>query len=629
MVFEDLGEELVALFELCPNLQLRGMALSVLITFCMIFACAQPMPAQTAMSCHTMDARDEVPPEKLPPPQKLTGIGNAHIHITASPEAQMWFDQGLNLLHDFWDYESVRAFAQSARVDPNCAMCYWGIYHAELFTHSNAKFYAKQALAKAVSLKRHVSKAERLYIEASEASEAADKSEKKNKNKNESKEVQLYRKLVKDNPKDLQARIFLAEAVGDGYDDSAQPNQGQKEEISILQTVMKEDPDNSAANHYWIHAVEASSHPEQALHSAEILGRLAPTSGHMVHMPGHIFYRVGDYARAKESFAASMQADEQYMLLQHVPVDDDWNYVHNLMYAIANLLEAGQLSEATALSSRARAARGELENTLYPWSSRDSISRLDPRLPVALRAADWTTALSLLQSSDSTATLPNLQFLARQLTQFASGMQALDQHDLARAESASAQFDAELWRISDRLKDEDDAKSKEKEKEKDKKLPDAAPPKLHLMPDAFPKPLVNNLSIMSLELRAGLLLAKKQNEEAKKLYALAAQEEKALGYREPPAYIRPVAETEAAAFMAASDWTAAKSAYQRALVERPRSGFPLYGIAMASEQSGDATAAAGAYTEFLAAWKSADSNLPQLTHARDYLASHGTVAVTK
>jgi hypothetical protein len=620
-----LREELVTLFEPCPDLSSRKMAALLLTTFCLIVACAQQMRAQMAMSCHPTDTREEVPPEKLPPPQKLTGIGNAHIRITATPEAQMWFDQGLNLLHDFWDYESVRAFAQSVRVDPNCAMCYWGIYHAELFTHSNAKYYAKQALEKAVRLKGHVSKAERLYIEASEASEAADKSEKKDKK--ESKEVQLYRKLVKHYPADMQARIFLAEAVGDGYDDSGQPNAGQKEELSILQSVMKADPDNSAANHYWIHAVEASPHPEQALHSAEILGRLAPTSGHMVHMPGHIFYRTGDYARAKDSFAASMQADEQYMQSQHVQVDDDWNYVHNLMYAIANLMEAGQLNEATALAAKARAARGELENTLYPWSPRDAISRLDPRLPVALRAADWTTALDLLKSSDPPQTLQNLQFLTRQLTQFALGMQALDSHDLSRAEAASAQFDAELWRISQRLKDEEDAKSKEKEK--DKKSPDAAPPKLQLMPDARPKPLVSNLSIMSLELRAGLLMAKKQNADAKKLYAQAAQEEKALGYHEPPAYVRPIAETEAAAYMAAADWTEATAAYKEALVDRPRSGFPLYGIAMASERSGDTKAAATEYADFMSAWKSADPNLPQITHARDYLASHGTVAANK
>ncbi len=616
------------LYEPCRILSARKLAAFALLTFCLIVGYAQRMPAQTAMNSHPMDTREEVPPEKLPPPQKLTGIGNAHIRITATPEAQMWFDQGLNLLHDFWDYESVRAFAQGVRVDPNCAMCYWGIYHAELFTHSNAKYYAKQALAKAVSLKGHVSKAERLYIDASAA---AEKSEKEDKSAGESKEVQLYRKLVKSNPKDLQARIYLANALSDGYDDKDQPRAGQKEALAIFQTIMKEDPENSAANHYWIHAVEASPHPEQALHSAEILGRLAPTSGHMVHMPGHIFYRIGDYARAKESFAASMQADEQYMQSQQVPVDDDWNYVHNLMYAIANLMEAGQLNEATALSGKARAARGQLENTLYPWSPRDAISRLDPRLPVALRAADWTAALDLLKSSDAPAALPNLQFLARQLTQFALGMHALEAHDLSAAEAASAQFDAELWRTSNRVKDEEDAKSKEKEKEKDndKKSADATPAKLQLMPDARPKPLVSNLSIMSLELRAGLLMAKKQNDEAKKLYAQAAQEEKALGYHEPPAYVRPVAETEAAAYMAASDWSAAKAAYKEALVDRPRSGFPLYGIAMASERSGDTKAAATEYADFMSAWKSADPNLSQIAHARDYLAAHATVAATK
>jgi tetratricopeptide (TPR) repeat protein len=424
----------------------------------------------------------------------------------------------------------------------------------------------------------------------------------------------------------LQARIFLAQAVGDGYDDNDQPRAGQKEALAILQGVMKEDPDNSAANHYWIHAVEASPHPEQALHSAEILGRLAPASGHMVHMPGHIFYRVGDYARAKESFAASTQADEHYMQTQNVQVDDDWNYVHNLMYAIANLMEVGQLDEATTLSGKLIAAHGQLENSLYPWSVRDSISRLAPRLPVALRSADWSTAINLLQSSAPPDTLPNLQLLRRELKSFAEGMQALDQQSIAPAEAASKDFDAELWRISERLKDDE---AKAKEKEKSKKDDNASPPKLPLMPDAYPKPLLKNLSIMSLELRASVLVLRKQNDKAKELFAQAAREEKDLGYREPPAYIRPVGETEAAVFMAASNWDDAKAAYQQALVERPRSGFPLYGIAMASEQAGDAKSAASSYADFLAAWKFADANLPQLEHARAFLASHGSVAAGK
>ena len=235
-------------------------------------------------------------------------------------------------------------------------------------------YYAKQMLTKAESLKGHASKAERLYIDASVAIEAADKSGKGDKTE----ATIIYRKLVKQNPQDMQARIFLAETLTDGYDDEGQPRAGQKEALEILQGVLKEAPNDSAANHYWIHAVEASPHPEQALHSSEILGSLAPTSGHMVHMPGHIFYRTGDYASAKKSFADSTTADEQYMQTQHVQVDDDWNYVHNLMYAIANLLEAGEFQNATALSGKLKGARGELANTLYIRSPRDAISRLNP-----------------------------------------------------------------------------------------------------------------------------------------------------------------------------------------------------------------------------------------------------------
>ena len=126
-----------------------------------------------------------------------------------------------------------------------------------------------------------------------------------------------------------------------------------------------------------------------------------------------------------------------------------------------------------------------------------------------------------------------------------------------------------------------------------------------------------------------MLVAKKLNDDAKTLYSQAAREEKALGYHEPPAYIRPVGETEAAAFLGASNSADAKAAYQQALIERPRSGFPLYGIALASEQAGDIAGATAGYADFLAPWKSADSGLPQLTHARSYVASHSVMPAGK
>jgi tetratricopeptide (TPR) repeat protein len=589
-----------------------GLFPRTLMAFSLLAAClAAPQPrlafAQMNMSGN-METKDEMPPDQLPVPQKLTGIGNAHIQITATLEAQMWFDQGLNLIHDFWDYESARAFEQSVRVDPQCAMCYWGLYKAESFYHGTAQGYSRQALAKAVSLKGHASKRERLYIEASAAYEDALKNAKPVPNFSE--ELQLLRKLVKEYPKDTQARIFLAESpLGD-----------QKESVAILQSVLKDEPENSAANHYYIHALEASAHPEQALHSAEILASLAPASGHIVHMPGHIFFRIGDYARAEQAFAASMQVDERYMQEQHVQPDNDWNYVHNLMYAVANLMEEGKLKEATVLSMKLTGARGELESTLYIYQPRDSISRVDPRLPVALRTADWAQVLELSKASAPPATQPNLGFLARQLADFAVGMQAVEAHDLSKAEESSSRFDAELWRMSQQLKDSSGMRGMAANNAP------VGPPKLQVMPDALLQPILSTLSVMSLELRASMLTTQKQTTEAKSLFAQAAQEEKALGYREPPYYIRPVGETEAAALMAVGDWADAKAAYEKALIERPRSGFPLYGIAMSSEKIGDAEAAAKEYADFLAAWKDADPALGQVTHAQTYLAEHPVVA---
>ncbi len=117
-----------ALRTLCLHPVLAS-AMALLIT-----TAAAPAWAQQAgvPAGHNMaDMQPVLPPEQLPAPIRMTGIGNTHIAITAGPEAQAWFDQGLNLMHDFWDYESVKAFEQSVRVDPNCAMCWWGLAQAE------------------------------------------------------------------------------------------------------------------------------------------------------------------------------------------------------------------------------------------------------------------------------------------------------------------------------------------------------------------------------------------------------------------------------------------------------------------------------------------------------------------
>lgn len=563
------------------------------------------------MTGHAMETRDQIPPDKLPAAQKLTGVGNVHVEITATPEAQAWFDQGLNLLHDFWDYESARAFEQGIRVDPNCAMCYWGLARAESFYHGNSQDFAIQALGKAVSLEKRVSKRERLYIDA----DAADQKARKDGNPppGTSPSIAIWRKLVKKYPNDREGRLLLSLALGYGVGEG----------LSELEGILKDDPNNSAANHYYIHAIEDTDHPEKALHSADILASLAPASGHMVHMPGHIYFRVGDYTRAEASFAASMKVDEDYMRDQHVTPDDDWNYVHNLMYAIANLLEEGKLQQAQTLSQKLAGARGKLDSTLYPFSARDSISRIDPQLPVALRTGNWARVAALSQASNPPAAQVNLRFLARELYSFATGMQAAESVDVRTAQQSSAEFDAGLWRTSQRMKDEQAA---ENSTHSHPKPASSEPPKVTIDSDAYIDPLLKTLSVMSLELRGSILAAQKQTAEAKSTFDDAAREEKDLGYHEPPNYIRPVGETEAAVLLAVGDFSGATAAYQKVLVERPSSGFSLYGIALSAEKSGNSAAAAETYADFLRAWKDADPNLAQIVHARAFLADHPIAA---
>ncbi len=429
---------------------------------------AAPARAQSAMppmpGMHTF-----APPDQLPAPIRMSGIGNSHIAIKATPEAQIWFDQGLTLLHDFWDYESAKAFEQAVRVDPKCAMCYWGLARAMTFRGEEDKIYADQALQQAVKLERRASATDRLYIDAALAESREDNAT----NDDHTQSIALYRKLVRKEPRDPEARIFLATTLEDGFDDKNEPKPGEKEAIAILESILRDAPNDSAANHYWIHAMEPSNHPERAIPSAALLASLAPTSGHMVHMPGHIYYRVGDYSSADRWFTASTEADERYLRDQHVSVDDDWNYVHNMMYAIANQMEQGRLTAANALSDHLAAAHGQLAASLYIWSARDQMSRVSLRLPVALRIGDWPTVLTLVDAAnlpdkDNTA---NLRFLRDELRSLATGMQALDRGDPAAAKTASTQFDAGLWRQQQDANAAAEAKKKsdaDKDKDKDK-----------------------------------------------------------------------------------------------------------------------------------------------------------------
>jgi tetratricopeptide (TPR) repeat protein len=190
-------------------------------------------------------------------------------------------------------------------------------------------------------------------------------------------------------------------------------------------------------------------------------------------------------------------------------------------------------------------------------------------------------------------------------------MQAVEEHEPEAAERHSLLLDAQLWRLSQQVQGE---------AEHAKKTP--AAPIAPIPTDPFLEPLLKMLTVMSLELRGTVLAANGNFSEAKEAFSHASEKEADLGYREPPIYIRPASEGEASAWMAAKRWSEAESAYRLALKDRPHSGFALYGIALAEEQSGATGRTANAYREFLAAWKDADPDLPQMQHARQWLAEY-------
>jgi tetratricopeptide (TPR) repeat protein len=208
---------------------------------------------------HTASEDAQVDLVRLPAPERIEGIGQSHITIsTKSPEAQQWFDQGLALLHCFWDYEALRSFEQAARLDPDCALCHWGLSQALDFGSNNHE-QAKEELKKAKELSEHASDREQRYIRAysDQAEKQGDEAEKVFTREMEA--------LIARYPDDIQAKLLLASQLINGYDSKGDPRPGALYGQAILRNLLQEYPMNAAANHYWIHVVEPSDHPEWAL----------------------------------------------------------------------------------------------------------------------------------------------------------------------------------------------------------------------------------------------------------------------------------------------------------------------------------------------------------------------------
>ncbi|MEX0872388.1 MAG: hypothetical protein WDZ65_11240, partial [Aquisalimonadaceae bacterium] len=286
-------------------------------------------------------------------------LGDHHVPITTDvPEAQRYFDQGMRLAYAFNHEEAIRSFQEAARRDPACAMCYWGIALAygpniNLPMPPEAVAPAFAALERAQALAGDVSPREQDYIRALSERYAQPAPE------DRSSLDQAYAEAMGDvseqHPQDLDAATLYAEALmnltpWDYWTADNQPRPQTRVLLSQLERVVEADPDHPGACHYYIHAVE-SAYPERAVPCAERLAELMPGAGHLVHMPAHIYIRVGRWDDAIEANKHAVHADESYISDRNVSgFYPAMYYPHNYHFLAFAAMMAGRPGTALEAS---------------------------------------------------------------------------------------------------------------------------------------------------------------------------------------------------------------------------------------------------------------------------------------
>jgi len=520
----------------------------------------------------------------MPAPPKMTGIGTASIKITTkSPEAQVWFDQGLNLLHAFWDMEAYRAFREASRKDPDCAMAWWGIYNSLAQNPQEMADERAAALKKAIELMPGASDREKYYLRSIQLLAE--------QGKGRPAWIAELEALISKYPDEIEAQLLLANSLSSAassYLPDGRPREGKMYGRAILRNLLRTHPNHAAVHHYWIHAAENGPQAAEALESAEKLTQLAPNSGHMLHMPGHIYYRLGEYDKARAAFLASLEFDLKYMSDNKIHPINNWNYTHNLDYLVANSAEQGRFKEADKYarmlaeipSDDTRLRSTGLGYMLYGGNT--AVIRL------RMRFGMWEAAAAELErlpgGSDS---LPGKYRAA--MMAYVKGMSAIEKSDTA---TVAGQLET-LQKLNDEM----------------------AAARGGNASDWYFAHATRVVGVHLLDLRGSFASVRGEHNEAIKQLNEAVLKERDLGYWEPPHYTRPVLESLAEALIRAKRFSEAKTAYEKILAVRPKSGFAYYGIARTHSMTGDRGGAADHIKKFTAAWSEADADLPQVKEA--------------
>jgi tetratricopeptide (TPR) repeat protein len=513
-----------------------------------------------------------------PPPVLLDGLGRHHQAVTTtSREAQAYFDQGLRLVYAFNHLEAERAFREAARLDPACAMCYWGIaltqgsnYNSPTDAEREKAAYA--AIQEALRVADRVTPRERATVEALAKRHAptatADRAAL------DRAYADAMREVSRHFPDDLDAATLFADALMNlrpwnlwKPDGSMQPE--TPEILATLERVLRANPEHPGALHLYIHAVEAGPDPGRGEAAADRLRPLMPAAGHLVHMPAHIYWRVGRYADAVAVNVEAVEADRAYMA-RRAPsaIYRGLYYPHNIDFIWQAASMEGRSAETI------RAAR-EFAETAPPAMLREMPDmETAPAAPLfaLARFGRWE---EILRQPPPAAELPYVTGAwryARGLAYAATGRRAEAEAELAALRRLAAGVPA------------------------DRTL-------------AF---FFKTQTILALaeNVLAGEIAARSgQTDVAVRHFLAAVAEQDGHWFTEPPVWYYPVRQSLGAALLAGGRAVEAEAVYRDDLRRNPDNGWSLFGLARSLRAQGKAAEAAAVEARFQKAWARADVTL--------------------
>jgi hypothetical protein len=562
---------------------MRGTLSSSALAVVALIACNQrPSPVATNQSA-SHDAHATAPADAAPRTTLLGNLGSYHRDIkTTNADAQKFFDEGLTLLYGFNHEESFKSFEIAAAKDAAAPMPHWGMALA-LGTNINDVAPAERLkqgyahLAEAENRKAAGSAVEQGLIDALAKRYVADPSG--DQMAREHAYSDAMGALSKKFPDDLDVATLYAESLMNLrpwqlYKRDGSPEPGTAEILAALEGVMKRNPMHPGANHYYIHAVEASKTPERAIVQAGRLESLVPGAGHLVHMPAHIYIRTGDYAKSAKSNADAAAVDEKYFKATGANgFYATMYYGHNLQFESAAAMFAGNLAEARKAAQRTTALADPIADQMVmiePFAVQDLI--------VMVRFGQWSDILQTKAPVPTRLLQTALYHHAHGAALAATGNVPGAEADLAALKAAAAKL-----------------------------------PKDAMMGAVNAASDVTNVA--AADLAARIADAKGDASAAITAFTAAVAAEGHLGYNEPPDWLLPERERLGAVLLQAGRFADAERVFRADLAKNTGNPRALYGLYRAlNGQKKDA--AAETKTSFDKAWAAADVTLGDDLYAR-------------